>query len=174
MDRFKAILDKTIDLFSGLSGFALILMLVHVNVDVIGKYFFSVPVPLTIEIVSHFYMVAVVFLPLALVERGNAHISVELFSQYFSDRIKRWQSFGVMIVCALYYMALTYRTFLDALDKLETREFIMGSMPVPIWPVRFFLPLGCGLITIVLLYKAWCRLSGRDPGSPTSDEVVGP
>lgn len=42
---------------------ALMLMMVHVTVDVVGKFVFSQPVPMTLEIVSNYYIVAVVFLP---------------------------------------------------------------------------------------------------------------
>ena len=68
----KAI-DRMIDLlsfvFMAIAAIALTLMMGHVTVDVAGKYLLNAPVPVTLEMVSNYYMVAVVFLPLAAAER---------------------------------------------------------------------------------------------------------
>src|SRR5690606_42075662 len=67
-------------------GLLLVAMMVQVNLDGICRFFFGAPRPLTLEIVSHYYIVPGVFLPLAMVERDNAHISVELLSQHLPPR----------------------------------------------------------------------------------------
>ena len=69
-------------------GVGLVLMALHVSIDAIGKYLFSIPIPATLEIVAYYYMPAVVALPLALVEIRNGHVAVEMVHQM----LPRWCS----------------------------------------------------------------------------------
>ena len=81
-------LARLLDIQATIGIAAVGLMMFHITFDVFGKYLFNAPLPATLEIVSHYYMVVVVFLPLAMVEKRDAHISVEVLTQNFSDR---WQ-----------------------------------------------------------------------------------
>ena len=62
------------------------LMAVHVIVDVLARYSFNQPLPGTIEIVSLYYMVAVIFLPVAYVQMRRQHIVVTQFTDWLPVR----------------------------------------------------------------------------------------
>ena len=154
------------------------LMMIHVNVDVFSRYLFNRPVPGTLEIVSNYYMVAVVFLPLAMVERNNAHISVELVSQHLPLRPRMLLIAFASLASAAYFAAFTWQTWFDAIAKFELGEYIRGQIAIINWPSRFVLPLGCALITLVLLYNAWRLLRGdrmvlERPADVVGSEAVG-
>ncbi len=156
-----------------IGGVALVLMMLHVNLDVFGRYVFNSPVPGTLEIVSNYYMVAVVFLPLALVERQNAHISVELLSQHL-PRIPRIVLIGfASLAAAVYFAAFTWQTWLDAVAKYQIGEYIRGQIVIINWPSRFLLPVGCALITVLLVWKAWRLFRGDETVLEKPREVVG-
>ncbi|HCP81835.1 MAG TPA: TRAP transporter small permease, partial [Octadecabacter sp.] len=53
-------------------------MMLHVTLDVILSQFIAEPMPMTVDLVSFYYMVGLVFLPLAFVETKNEHIDVDL------------------------------------------------------------------------------------------------
>lgn len=156
---------RTLDGLSGgcafVGGLLLVAMMVQINLDVIGRYVFSAPMPLTLEIVSHYYIVAIVFLPLAMVERDNAHICVEIVSQHVPTRPRELLIAFVCVVSALYYAMFAYTTWLDGADKYESGEYVMGLYILPIWQSRFLLPIGCGLLTVYLVWKAWRLLRGE-------------
>ena len=82
----RRLLGRLANALAFLGGIAVVLMMLHICADVIAKYVFNSPIPGTLEIVSNYYMVATVFLPLALVERKNAHIAVEILSQHLPTR----------------------------------------------------------------------------------------
>lgn len=172
------IIDVTVGSFSFLGGVALVLIMVHVNLDIACRYLFDAPLSGTIEIASYYYMIALVFLPLAAVERRNGHIAVELVSQKLSDRHQRILIGLVSLISAAYFGLLAWRLWLDAIEKAEVGETYAGSMSLPIWPPRFFMPLGCGLLVVLLVYKSVRLLSGdtallakpAHDGMPTSDE----
>lgn len=136
-----------------LGGIALVAMLVHVNADVLGRYLFNAPLPMTTEVVSYYYMVAVVFLPLAAVEWRDGHISVELLTQLMGPRARMALLVPAAVIAAGYFALLCWRTLLIAIDKYQVGEFVTGVMALDIWPTRFMVPAGCGLIALVILLR---------------------
>lgn len=147
--------DVVTNLFMVIGAVALALMLVQINLDVAGKYLFSHPVPATLEMVTHFYMVAIVFLPIAAIERANGHIKVDLLVQFLPKRVATVLASLMLWAATVYFAALSYRTSFDAIDKLDIGEYVMGTVAIPTWPARFVLPLGCGLTAVLLAYKGW-------------------
>lgn len=150
---FRKGLFKASDVLATIGAAVVLLMMIHIVVDIVLR-FFGVPLQATIEIVQAWYMVPVAFLPLAFVEKVNGHISVELLSQHLGPRAQQVLIACVSILCAVYFAAFAWRTGVDAIGKFEVREVALGDVEVVVWPTRFFLPLGCGLIVIFLVYKA--------------------
>ncbi len=155
---FETGVRKTSNGFNFIAAIALVAMMLHVNIDVLGRYLFNAPLPMTTEVVSAYYMVAVVFLPLAAIEWSDGHISVEIISQFIGETPQRFLMLATGLVAAAYFAGITWRTWLVAIRKFEVGEFITGVAVLSIWPTRFLVPLGCGLIVLVLLIKAYRRL----------------
>ena len=63
------------------------LMMVHVTLDVILSQFIAEPLPGTVDYVSYYYMVGLVFLPLPFVEYTNEHIKVDLIHDLRSGQL---------------------------------------------------------------------------------------
>lgn len=149
-------------LFGWVGMIGMFAMLLHVTIDVAGKWLFDSPLPVTIEMTAHYYMVAVVFFPLAAVEFRNGHITVEIVSQYLKPNARRILVGTVSLLGVVYFAILTARTWHDAVNKYEIGEYLYGTVPLEIWQTRFFVPLGCGLLTIVLLWKAVMVFRGAE------------
>jgi len=158
---FETGVRKTSSGFNLVAAVALVAMMAHVNLDVLGRYLFNAPLPMTTEVVSAYYMVAVVFLPLAAIEWRDGHISVEIVTQFISARTRRLLLIATGLLAAAYFAAIAWRTWLVAVDKFELGEFTTGVATLSIWPTRFLVPLGCGLIVLVLLIKAARLAFGR-------------
>lgn len=150
----RKLLERTADLLGLIAGVLLIVMMLHITLDVVLRYLFSWPLRDTVEIVSTYYIVGIVFLPLALVERLNAHIVVELFSQHLPPRTQELLIACICLLSGAYFGAFTWRTGQDALQKYAVGEVMLGTTPITVWPTRFYLPIGCGLITVMLVYKS--------------------
>jgi TRAP-type C4-dicarboxylate transport system permease small subunit len=156
----KRVLDGASGLLAFFAGSAVILMMLHVNLDVAMRYIFSAPFANTVEIVSTYYIVAIVFLPLALVERCNGNIVVELLAQHLPRRVAELLIAWVALISAVYFTAFAIRTGEDAIQKYNVGEVILGNSQLTVWPTRFYLPIGCALLVLVLLYKAWRLFCG--------------
>ena len=72
-----------------IGGMGIVLMMAHVTLDVVLKNLFNAPIQGTIEISSYYYMVAVVMLPMAMVEYEDEQISVDLLFARFPAPLRK-------------------------------------------------------------------------------------
>lgn len=137
---------------------AMLLMMLHVSLDVISKYAFNRPIVGTLETVSAYYMVAVLFLPLAEVTRRGQHIRVEVFTGWLSPRpLAACTALGLAL-CAAYAGLMAWRGGVEAVRMTaigEAWETALRDMEV--WPARWFYPLGVAAMGLVFLAQAWDR-----------------
>lgn len=55
------------------------------------------------------------------------------------------------IICALFFIALAYRSYFDTLRYYSVGEMVEGLINVPVWPGRIVLPVSftlCALVNI--------------------------
>ena len=155
---FARVVTRVSQGFMVVAGVFIVLMMIHVTLDVMMKYFFNAPIEGTIETVSYYYMVSIVFLPLALVELRSEHIYVDLFVRRFSDRSQMWIYLFGCLAGIVYFGGMTYQTFIDAIKATAQQETVMSNYLFYVWPSRWALPVG--MLTIVLalainMARAW-------------------
>lgn len=150
-------------LLAVLAGLSLVLMMAHVTADVLGKYFFSMPIPGTAEVVASYYMIATVFLPLAYIEVHNRPIVVELFYDLMPQALRPLLDALGTIASIAFYAFLTWQSTKIALEALEIREIVEGAWKVVVWPSRFLLPLGLFVACLALLLRLALMAGGTRP-----------
>lgn len=133
---------------------ALLLMAAHVIADVVGRLLFTAPVYATTEIVSFYYMVAAVCLPLAYIELRDEHITVDILYMRLPPLLRRIVFVFACLVTAVFFGLFAYQSWLDSLRATETREVLMGNAFIEIWPSRYFLPLSFALLVVATLLRA--------------------
>lgn len=158
----ERLLKRASNALALVAGAALVLMMLQITVDVLLRTVLGTPLPQTIEFVSFYYMLAVVFLPLAAVEFAGHHVAVNLLSARLGKAGRRLLQLLAMAAGFIYFALMTYETGLAALDNYEIGEYLMGAFALPTWPGRFFLPVGCGLYALVLVYRFVQVLGGKD------------
>lgn len=178
MTAIGRLLARAIDLSTLLGLVAVALMMLHITIDVTGKFLLNEPVPATIAMVSSYYMVVVAFLALALAETRNSHITVEVLTEFFPMRVQRHLYSWTYLVSALVYGVITYRAWEEAQRAHATGTFIMEqSTKLITWPSYYLLPIGTGLMTVVVLYRFLIYLTGAKSGLgevPTLEKRPGP
>ncbi|SFJ16304.1 TRAP transporter small permease [Albimonas pacifica] len=163
-----------------LAGAVMLLMMLQITLDVVCKYLFNWPIPMTLETVATYYMVALVFLPLGQVTRKEDHLEVELFTQNLGPRALGWvKLFGCLI--GLAYVGILCNEAIDEALKMTRRGEVWetATMDLQVWPTRWFLPVGGVLMLLWLFLHAVdsvaVALTGRhvlsetDPHGPISD-----
>lgn len=150
---------------SGVAGILVILLVSHVALDVVMRYVFETPLNATILYVSAFYMVAISFLPLALVEEKDGHIAVELLAEKFPDRIQTMLSWVALVLTVIVTATVAVRTGQEAMTKYATGAYsIEAGGKIITWPTYFFLPVGFGLMALVSAWKLIAMITGRESG----------
>ncbi|HLV84591.1 TRAP transporter small permease [Devosia alba] len=153
-ERLDRLVNSVTSGLALLGSVAVIAMLVHITAYVILRNLASAPVPATVEIVSHYYMVAIAFLPVAWAERRGDMISVEIFSRFLVGRAGRINQIFVALVTFAAYLALTYTTWLVAMREFSARSYVISlSVAIPVWPSYFILPVAFALAALVALYR---------------------
>lgn len=146
-------------------GVAMVLMMLHIVADVATKYLFNNPIDGTTEIVAAYYMVAVVFLPLAYVTFTEGHLIVELFTSHMSGR-----PLAALIGCAglatlAYLLFLVYHTGVEAVLRTEEGEAWETSVDlVAVWPSRWFLTIGLAAMALYVAVAVVRHFSGKADG----------
>lgn len=171
--RLLARITNTVSIIGGL---AIALMMFHITFDVAGRYFFNAPVPGTITVVSYYYMSIAAFIPLAFAEQKDAHISVEVIT----ERMPAWMRGNLerlaMLCSLVVFSLLAVRTYLEAGKKFEMgASIVQGNSDISIWVTYYMLPVGCGLMVLVVLYKLIMSFlpqeSGLDTERAKADEL---
>lgn len=142
-------------------GLGIILMMLNISLDVILKVFWNTPIQGTIEISSYYYMVAIVMLPMAMVEYDDEQISVDLLFNHFPDWLKRTSLVITFVATVGMLSIMTWRTGLDAVRAFKVGEVVMGSREIIVWPARCMLPLGFGLAAVAAVMRAIMLLRGH-------------
>ncbi|MBX3453692.1 TRAP transporter small permease [Ferrovibrio sp.] len=150
-------------LLAVLAGLSLVLMMVHVTADVLGKYFLNMPIPGTAEVVASYYMIATVFLPLAYIEVHNRPIVVELFYDLMPRLLQPVLDVMGAMASIAFYGFLTWQSTKIAMDSMEIREIVEGAWRVVVWPSRFLLPMGLAVACLVLTLRLVLMAGGSRP-----------
>ena len=146
--------------FTILSGILIVLMSFIASYGVIRRYAFKSPEPYSYELNMMFLLWTFV-LALAYLEKLDGHLRVDFFVVVLPKKIRAFflNVIGPLlgfIFCAV----LTYEGWAVALYSLEIGEKSMSVWAVPLFPVKIVIPIGYGLLCIVLLLKTVQRILG--------------
>lgn len=154
MDGTSSRIDRPVKWVMWIACGFTVLMMLHITLDVFLRQVFNSPLTGTFEIASNYYMVSVMYLPLAFVSRNEGQIIVELFTRNLGTRkLLRWDCV-TNAVTVLYVASFFVYTGIMAVEQTETGELKeMGQGFIDIWPARWVLPVAFGLMGLYLLVR---------------------
>ena len=138
----------------------LIAMMVLTCGDVFLRYILRRSIMGTAEVTGHYFMVAVVFLPLAygMITRGG-HIRVDFVVSRLPVRLKCIVETMALVPSLAVYVLITWYGAVGGLHAWRTGE-TMVNVALPLWPGRTLVAVGgsllCGQIIVAI-----CRNVGR-------------
>ena len=159
----------------------IVAMMVQVSLDVVLKNTLTLRIPFTQALVTQWYMVGAAFLPLGLTEILDRHISVEVLFTTLGTRLRRILGGAVCLFAACVAGIMTVPLWEEAMKKMHVGAFVTeNSQDIAIWGGYFFLPVGFGLLTLILIYRVltlWTPLTSGmgevpiDQVDPVQDAV---
>jgi TRAP-type mannitol/chloroaromatic compound transport system permease small subunit len=136
----------------------IVVIMVLVNADVIGRGVFNSPVSGVPEIVS-MSIVAIVFLQIAHTFARGRLTRSEAILGFVGERAPRARTFMEMVF-ALAATALVWQIFAASLPLFRkswvrnTFEGTIGDFTAPIWPVKLIILIGCAALMVQLVLFA--------------------
>ena len=150
-------LDYLIDRISHflliLSGILVLLMAWVVTYGVIKRYAFHAPDPYTYELSTMFLLFCGV-LAVAAVERMDRHVRNDILAIRFPEGV-RLVLLRILFpfLALLFVVLLTWKSFGNALYALRIGQVSASPWAVPLAPIKFVIPVGYGLLSLVLIGK---------------------
>lgn len=137
-----------------IGALAVVLLMLHVVADIALRNLRNAPIPATYEVVTHYYMIALAFVPLAWVERSGGMVQVEVINAALGPRMLVASDFLVALISAGVYATLAWVTWQTASRHTAIGTFVVSNATmVPTWPAFWLPPLGFALAAVVALAR---------------------
>lgn len=139
----------------------IVIMMLHISADVASRSIFGISLVGTLEYVSYFYMVSVVFLPLGRVQEERGHVIVEVVSNRFPPRVTAWVDRGALVFSLAYVSFIGWWGWQEAVRSFKRNEVLpLLDTDLPLWPSRFLVPIGLAAMAFVILIQLVRSLRG--------------
>ncbi len=144
----------------------ILVLMVLINADVIGRDLFGAPVRGVTEIVS-ISIVGIVFMQLADTLRAGRFTLAELLGwlQKHHPRAARGLQGVFHLVGALLLLVILWASWAPLVEAIQIGEYVgaVGDFTAPMWPVRLIIIVGSACTALSFLFLAWddFRAAGR-------------
>jgi len=156
-NKIKQVLDRWVErinqIFVVTSGSLIVIMGFLSTYGAIRRYAFRSPEPVSYEFGCMFLLISFV-LAIAAVERQDRLLRCDLLLERFPETIRSIISnITSPIMGITFFGIITWISFGDALRALEIGQVSRSAWPVPLFPIKLFIPVGYGFLCLVLLVR---------------------
>ncbi|WP_069300923.1 TRAP transporter small permease [Neptunicoccus sediminis] len=142
---------------------AVIAMMLLVASDAVARQVFSTRIPFVSVIVANYFMVAISFLPLALAEAQDRHISVDLVYGQLRAGAQRLVTLVVHALAALTSAGLCWTMWDEAVRRFNSGSVaVEDGVSMAIWQGYFLLPAGFAMLALTYVLRIILGLAGAD------------
>jgi TRAP-type C4-dicarboxylate transport system permease small subunit len=135
-------------------------------VDVLGRYALNRPLPGGFEI-TELLLATIIFAGLPMVSAERSHIAVDLLTERYGPRTRRWNDLGVGIIVAAVLGILAVVMWHKGEDVAAQKD-VTAYLALPVAPLAYFISFSCALSALLLLVLAWRDVTNASGASQTS------
>ncbi|MBN3561110.1 TRAP transporter small permease subunit [Aliamphritea spongicola] len=162
LDRAFFVAESWLALISGITIFLLVLLAV---VNVLGRWFFSLPVSGYIDWVEQF-MAIFAFFGIAYCQRLGGHIRMDILVSKLHGR-SLWFSELVTTVLMLFVtVVLIYGSYLHFLRAYTNGDSSI-DIGLPVWPAKLVVPFALTVLALRLILQLWGYIRALKEGGDT-------
>lgn len=163
--------SATEKLLSNGSSILVIGMMLLTSSDIIMRYVFNNPIVFAYE-VTEFMLVCFIMFSVAYVQQKHGHIALEFLYEKISPKRRLLLDILSLTAGFLMFLAITCGSAALAWQSWLLREFSAGMVRLPVYPFKFVIVVGAGIMCIRLLLDILAKI-GNLLGiySPESSEV---
>ena len=154
----RVLLDRLVGYAGGglafVAAVAMVMLMLHIVVDVTGRYVFNSPLPGTLETVTFYYMVTVTALPFAYVTRHQGQITVEMFTSWMPRRWTGLLDAAAGTLMLVYVCALAWKIGQEAVEMTRIGEVHdAGTTQFTTWPSRWIPAIAFGVMACAVALR---------------------
>ncbi len=145
------ILERVVYYAIYVAGVITLLMALTTTFGVILRYAFNSPEHYSYEI-GIFCLISSVSLALPYIQKQGRNLRVDFVSDRFPPRVQEaLLNIFVPLIALSYLATLVWRSWGDAWYSLSISERTYSAWAPPVGPMKLFVPIGVGLLCIVLI-----------------------
>lgn len=158
---FIELIERLLVRLGIISGFATLIIMVIVVIDVSGRAIFNAPFHSGVEI-SELLLVSLVFLGLASAQQKRQNFAIEILSRYLPPRAQKGLVLIGYVVCLVIVVLLAWPSVNQAISSFNRNEMGFGIVAFPVWPARILLALGLMLLVVQFAIDILRLATGRE------------
>lgn len=143
-----------------ISGFATLVIIMIVVIDVAGRAIFNNPLHMGVEL-SELLLVSLVFLGLAAAQHQRQNFAIEVFTRNLPVRVQNAFELVGYVVCLGIVILLAWPSTNQAISSFNRNEMGFGIVAFPIWPARIVLAVGLWLLALQFLCDIYRLATGH-------------
>lgn len=148
-----SILERVVYYAIYVAGVITLLMAWVTTFGVVMRYAFRSPEHFSYEI-GILCLISSVSLALGYIQRQGRNLRVDFVSNYFPLKVQdALLNIFVPLIALFYTILLTRESWGDALYSLSIGERTYSAWAPPVGPMKLMVPIGAGLLSIVLLFQ---------------------
>ncbi|MGH8600679.1 MAG: TRAP transporter small permease [Burkholderiales bacterium] len=160
---------------------ALFSMMMITVIDVVLRYVFNAPFSWSYDVIGNYLLVILFFLALSYTLREQGHIALDLaVRKIASVRARALLALVGDVLAFALFAGILYEGAVTTRSDWVSHYLLPGVIPLPTWLAHVFVPIGCAIIVLRVLYQALqhaaCVATGRasagvfpDPDSASHD-----
>ncbi len=153
IEKTDFIIGRVAVFFTVLSGIMIVLMSFTATYGVTRRYLFRSPEPYSYEL-SMMFLLWTFVLAVAWLEKQDSQLRVDFFVVLLPKIIRNFLLRILSPLLGLVFCGvLTWEGFRVAMYSLGISEKSMSVWAVPLFPVKIIIPIGYGLLCLVLIVK---------------------
>ncbi len=179
MKKKRAKIEKGIDAIAelvGRLGWVLLLYCMFFGIaDVFLRYVLNAP-SLWISVTVQAAMVLMACVGGVYALNDNAFVKLDLFYANFSDRKKAVCDIITVVFTFMFLIVLVWKGYSAALLSVKMKQVTPTSVPIPIYPLKIFIPVA-GLVTLLVVIKKLVNdvitvVTGKNPATEALEAAV--
>ena len=172
MNRQPGALTWFEDRAAELAGLAMFAMVFCVTIDVIMRYSLYAPLSWSYDLVSMYLLPAIVFLPVALVQRNAHHVNVDILYLRLSPGRQRLAAALSLLCAGGVFSIIGILAGIKGWTSVAADEVVSGPIAWPVWVGPALLAAGTALFLLRCIAGLLAIAAGAtpSPGSGTSED----
>ncbi len=158
-----------LSLLAAIVGVLLLLAMIAVSADVVGRYFLAAPIGWVLEL-TEYILLYTPFLGMAwLVRRAGGHVRIDVLVTALPPRTQMKLNLAVAAAAALACAAAAYYAGLTTWDHYARRVETYGIYPIQKWTLLIVIAAGFAFTAVEFVRKAFEHFGALQTGSGGSD-----